>query len=432
MALFAQMGTITAPTVNGTDTVLSGLTDPKAIILWGTPQTAEGTVNASQAFCQGFATYDGSTVQQYYNTWFSLDAAGTIDAAGGHNTTACFKLFSNTTPTTDCELRLVSMDSTSITLDWFDAPGSAYLVHYLVLGGSDLTAARVGTFTLAASSPQDVTVNAGFGQPDLLLFSSRVKTALTDSATDPGLMLGVGSKSNLTTRYCHGLSMDDGSAAVVMRDAQKQKAIVAVLENTIDAEADLAATSGWPTDGFELDITDLPTAANIVVGYLALKGTFTSTIGVANAPTAAAPQVQNLTHSQAPKAALLWGRQIPAGATLNTNHADLGGFRMFAGDGTNEGGAIVTDDDAAVDARGGNVTRTTKGMAKYVADGAGGGAPAVRSTADTSISGSNFVLTWDATDATSDEFIYLLLGDAVAAAPTSLIWNPHPSSLYSR
>jgi len=422
MALIFGTGEISSPGATGVQayTPNGGFSagEPlKAIILTCTAQTADGTVNANQSFCLGLGTDRGGTPQQYYNTLFSLDAAAAADVAGGHNSTDILKLFSASAPTVDVEIALDSFSDTQFSLNWQNIHASTILVRYIAIGGSGVTDAVVGTFTLATSSPQNIALPAGFGVPDLMMFSSRVKTALLDSATDPGLSLGI---DNGTQRAAHAYSIDDGTTTMVMRDAQKAKGFIAILEGAIDSEHDFDK-AGSTGDNARITITDLPAAATTVIGYLALKGDFTSTIGRANAPTAAPTQVTNLTHSQAPKGAILWGRTIPAGAAIDTGHADLGAFRIFATDGTNEGGSLTCEDDAAVDARGGNVHRNTKALAKYRADAAAGGAPILASEADGSISGNNVVLTWNDTDATADEFCYCLFGDAAASGQTVAI-----------
>ena len=84
MALNVQVGLLTQPGATGNVTTnLAANFDPKAIIMWGTPDTADVDAGADGSFTMGMATYRGSAVQQAYHSYFSLDGAGTSVVARG-------------------------------------------------------------------------------------------------------------------------------------------------------------------------------------------------------------------------------------------------------------------------------------------------------------------------------------------------------------
>jgi hypothetical protein len=179
MGLNVAKGVLTAPAATGSQTIsLASNFDPRAIILWATYETADtagatGT-NGDGMLAIGCATYDGGTVQQWFASTFDDDATASAAEQPGFNTTACLSQVTAVGSTVDfvCTLTSMSTGATSeVILNWTDVPASQILVHYLILGGSDLTAARAGSWTAAtASATQNITVNTGWGQPDLLMF----------------------------------------------------------------------------------------------------------------------------------------------------------------------------------------------------------------------------------------------------------------------
>ena len=67
----------------------------------------------------------------------------------------------NTSAAVDYIATMSAMDATSFTLNYTDAATSAILIHYLAIGGSDVTKAKVGSFQAAISTAtQNVTIAA--------------------------------------------------------------------------------------------------------------------------------------------------------------------------------------------------------------------------------------------------------------------------------
>ena len=66
--------------------------------------------------------------------------------------------------TIDFEIDLSSMGDDQVVVNVADAPTAAFQMHYLILGGDAIDAARVGTYQVtAAVATQDVTVASGSG-----------------------------------------------------------------------------------------------------------------------------------------------------------------------------------------------------------------------------------------------------------------------------
>jgi hypothetical protein len=341
MGLNVAKGVLTAPAATGSQTIsLASNFDPRAIILWATYETADtagatGT-NGDGMLAIGCATYDGGTVQQWFASTFDDDATASAAEQPGFNTTACLSQVTAVGSTVDfvCTLTSMSTGATSeVILNWTDVPASQILVHYLILGGSDLTAARAGSWTAAtASATQNITVNTGWGQPDLLMFCTSGWDSLgypTTNSPDGSMMMGWAKSA--TERRTAVWKSDTSAASMTLGSYQTARA--AAMFNagvTLDTEIELSAKASWPVDGFQISYPDTA-SFTFRIGYLALKGTFTATIGSTTAPTAAAPQTTNLAlASGTPVGAMLWSTMIPTNAAVDTTHSDLGGFVLGA------------------------------------------------------------------------------------------------------
>lgn len=420
MALNVEKGVLTLPAsaTNPFDLTLPANFDPKAIILWTTQQTAAG-FGANADLAMGFATYHGAAVQQVYWGVFSTDALATTSTARMGGTTACLKQTSSSTAiTVALEVRLVSMTTGSgskITFNVVTTLNGAK-VHYMALGGSDLTDAYAATLSLAAS-PQSVTIVAGFGQPDLLLFGLRGGYTLADSAA-ANAQIGFSAAASDTVRQEAMLALNSAATAVALGTVQKQKAITTLVQGglSVNAEGDLSARGSWPTDGYQVTWSTAGTAGWIVP-YLALKGTFQTAIGVATVPTAGGtPVTQDIAAGFAPAGALLFHRNLAAAATVDTTSTDLGYFGVGGTDGTTAGHSNIGDDDAATDSVSKKAHTETKAIQFHKPTGTLAQNPTLTSEADSAFSGTNLRLSWTTIDTVAREFAYVIVGSAPSTA----------------
>lgn len=423
MSLVAEKGVITAPTSTGNQTYnLGSAFDgilPKAIILWTTDQTAADTTSDDSIMCIGIGTYRSSTVAQAYLSYWSQGAGAPTASVvcRGRGTGSILKTFNADAAAVNQEVDLVSFSSgtpSNFVLNYADAPSAAVKIHYLVFGGTDITDALVGEYTPpSAGTPPDValdvTVASGFGQPDFILFLTGGAFGNLDAAGNGYLGLGVASQSDLTGRGS-SIGETDGSGNMALGLWQKQRAVLNLSATSADSEADLAAVANWPTDGFRLLWDDISSAGNRN-HYLALKGTFQSAMGVNTALTAGASQDNACGFP--PKAAMVFGGNLPTDTAVDTADADLGMYGVGATDGTNEGWAGVMQDDAKATSfakRRHNETKTIQMWTPVT--------PTLESEADGSFSGNNFNLNWNNLDGVSREYTWFALGDAPAVAAT--------------
>ena len=440
MAVKAKKGVITAPVSNGgtvnTDlsAVFSASEPIRAILFFAQRSTAEEHVAGDSSFAKGFASNDGGSIQQVYQTLSTTNNVGTTENSYYRgNASFVIKLVDVTSATTattllTCAVTTFNDDDFTCT---FATTSSGTKIHYLALGGADITAARCGDFaTTAAVATQDVTINAGFGQPDLVLFSPGNATTNTDAASGNGAVGFAADTGGSDTRGSCTVSGDAANNAVTNQNQGSNIPIFSA--NSTNAVATLSGILNWPTDGFELSYSD-QASVGVLVQYLALRGTFTKAVTDGTARTTTGTTTHSLASGTA-RAALMWGGALATAAGERTADADLGGFFFGATDGTDEGcvGWVENDGD------------TTQWSTRYHSEskmyrlmaGSGqttaGGASAITAECDASFSGGNMDLNWTDADSVAREYQVVMIGEAAAAATPSLVWQPQTSSLYSR
>lgn len=415
MAFGAWQGTVTV-TATG-DITISGLTDPKFIMLWGTTLAAAGTSAAADrnSFGMGFGTDRGGTVSQCARCMQS-DSSDPGSSAGARlsSTTALF-LTCDASGAIDCEIDLVSMDATSVVINVANVDTTAsIIVHYLILGGSDLTDALVVNSTTATSSPQDISDPAAtFGQPDLVgVIGAKTSGSV---GSDPMLSIGWGIKDG--NQAVHHWASDD-AGSVALGCLQKLGAIyvssVIPLAAAHDAEAALAASSGWPTNGIRLTWSDLAPNATDHLGLVFLKGTFTKAIDVSTQPTAGSPPVtQDIALSFTPKALITHTLSEVASGSYIVSGTDLGSFAIGGSDGTTEGTSLYMDGDAEATQRVRHRLSTTKSIEMMSGSGT---TYTLLAAADAVFQTDNLRLSWTTINATAREFVYVAVGDGAGDA----------------
>lgn len=420
----ADVQVLTQPGATGQQTYsLSANFDPKAVILWATPLTADGTV-AHYSFGVGFGTYRGSVVQQRYVCIRGLDAAATADVARGANSDALLCLLTDSAGSAarNLEIDLVSMqsgDTSQVVLDWVNLHSTASIrVSMLVLGGSNITDALVDDFTLTtASSTQDETVVSGFGKPELLFMSSAGQFSFADEASSPATSFGFGKQGEAGRGWGFGQAW--GNTASLTGTRQRSDRILTLNSNASDyALGSLDTTVGnWPTDGFRL-LYDAQPGNALIVSYLALRTTAQITTGENTALTAGS--TQDNACGFAPKLGFVFGWNLPADSTLQTAAADQCGFGIGAYDGTTEAWAGFTEDDAALTMDSNSQQTIAKVIRNYSP------AAALQSEADATFSGNDFRLTWTTLDTVAREYQWLAIGDELPPTiPQIGVFDPH-------
>lgn len=429
MALNTDLQILTQPATTGQQTYsLTSNFDPKAVMLWASFETGDGT-NSNIEYSVGYGSYRGGVVQQGYSAIFMEHGVANADNARGSGRNAILKLLID--GSADLEVSLVSMQTgttSEVVLDWTNLHTTASVrVFMLVLGGSDISDAYVNDFVFnpAGSTTQDFTVLTGFGQPDLLLFASGGQqitqgTSQDNQNTDARFGFGFGKKGEAGRgfgwRNQHGTNDSTDFAG----QRSDKFLIVPTQDAGLDAFAQLdTVTANWPTDGFRVVFDALSGAGTgRQYIYLALKGTFQAATGDGTAPTTGTPPVvQDLNAGFTPKLGLIFGWHEEALTTVDTSDSRLMGFALGAYDGDQEASAGMTSDDAAATMRAHSTQSSSKVFQNYIVNSAGNAE--LESEADGSFSGNNFRLSWTTVDAIAKQYQWLVLGDAAGGGGTA-------------
>lgn len=267
MALTYAQGQFALNTGTGDQTVDTGSgVEGKALILFGTYQTASGF----SAFQSGFVSFCRSSTSRKCLSWASDDNVATTNTGAGLPDLA-ITIYSAGTPTVDIAADFVSFgtggDAGKFTINISNA-GTAAIVHYIMLGGSDLTNVFVGQFAANTGTGNRDDTGVGF-QGDLAIFLTRSSTSASNLA---GLACGIGAARSSSQRGSMWFGARDakGTGAVEKhyRDSTKCVAFPGSSGQALDAVADFV---NFISDGYTLNWTDAAASAWLY-GVMVLKG----------------------------------------------------------------------------------------------------------------------------------------------------------------
>ena len=281
MALSVDTGIVNANTGSATTTI-TVTAQGKAIILFTTGQTAEGTDSAANAMWSiGFS--DGTNHRCI--SWASDDNVGTTNCGRSYSATRSLEVLSNGTPTIVRGITGVAFtDATTTTLTWDGTPAAAYKVGYMQVGGSDITNVLVGSHTMANSTGDKTETGVGFqGDFGMFLFGGA-----TGAGTSTRANLSVGfacrvndSGTSRARQFGMSWGIDDGATmtanidAVSYTNSSNFLSYITDGAETIDVLAQFGTASeplGFASDGFRYNISNASATNAQLLYYLIIKG----------------------------------------------------------------------------------------------------------------------------------------------------------------
>jgi hypothetical protein len=267
---FSELINIDPTDIAGTTVVVTGLSfEPKVVIFWWNGRSDAGASDASGAGTHrlgvGFAV---SSSDRRCVTTLSVNGAATSITKRGHYNDACVVILDDT-GAVDGILDFQSMDSDGFTLVVDDQFSTAFRVHCLALGGTDITDVATGQFQEpGATGNQDIT-SLSF-KPDFIFPISVGETA-APNATGADSTISIGAAISSTKQ---GVVAGGANDAVTTSQAVKygtQGSGCITLFNSgvsaIDAEASL---SEFLPNGFRLNWSSR--ASTRYIHFLAIKG----------------------------------------------------------------------------------------------------------------------------------------------------------------
>jgi hypothetical protein len=235
MALQAKVGSFdTGTDVVSSSVIVTGVGfQGKVAIFWWSGRTGSSDAVGSAHALRGIGFAISSSSRRAVTTR-SEDAATSSDTAKGHYDSACVVVFSGTANAVDGLLDFASFDADGFTLTVDDQFSASFRIHYLVLGGSDLTDYALGTFITAAGTGDEAYTGVGF-EPDCLLFLS-ANTGTPNAPVGGGEMVfGAATEASQWVYYCEDVSASATMATVTYCRADECYANAASGSTTIRA-----------------------------------------------------------------------------------------------------------------------------------------------------------------------------------------------------
>lgn len=284
-ALDYKKGTFNKTTATGNQSVTGVGFQPKAIIFYHTGQAAEGFA-AHIAAGYGFAAYDGAAYGQAAISAQVGDAQTTsTDGTGYHSAIRCIVMIADAAnpAATQAEASIVSFNADGFTINWNKNAGATDIIHYVALGGTDITNAKVGTYAGPAAIGNNAVAGVGF-QPDAVLFAMGNRSVALDTFTaDNRASLNLGFMVG-------GATPSQGSIGFGVRGAQTAIGNFGSVINSTTAISNLRGSAidytatyvSMDADGFTINASTANTGRQL--SYLALKGG-NYKVGVMTQPT---------------------------------------------------------------------------------------------------------------------------------------------------
>lgn len=269
MAFSTKSGSFNIGTGAATTTVaVTGVGfQPTAIVFWwnGDTSSTDTVGGGDHRRGMGFVT---STSDRRSVTTVSEDAQASADTSVGQQIDECIYIFT-LTGSTDGLADLSSMDADGFTLVIDNQFSADYRIHYMALGGADLTNAATGIFTRATSTGNQSITGVGY-QPDcLLLMSASIWSDSDSAAVDSRISIGFAVSSSQRGTYIGG--SNNGATTMQTVSYCYSGECIAIPNTTltgIDARADFVSMDA---DGFTIDWLEAPFGLERI-HYLALKG----------------------------------------------------------------------------------------------------------------------------------------------------------------
>ena len=258
-----KKGSFSRSTATGSQSITGVGFQPKAIIFFWTQQTSAGLA----ADANGGAGFTTSSSNERAVAYFSDDALDSSNTSRRTSQTNCILIF-DSSGTFGAQAALTSLDADGFTLAWTVTSGAtADIVHYVALGGTDLTNATASSFSLTSGTGSQSVTGIGF-QPDFIMFLDAFNA--TNDTTTTLVRNGMGFASSASSRAALAIAGDDGKDTSDTYSMQRTDNAIAVLEEDGSSVNTLADLTSFDADGFTVNKSANITTHN--VHYLALKG----------------------------------------------------------------------------------------------------------------------------------------------------------------
>ncbi|MGI8548111.1 MAG: LamG domain-containing protein [Gemmatimonadaceae bacterium] len=396
MTMLTKTGQFNASTVTGNQSVTGMGFAPRALIFWTVGATNNDEFN-TVSFAQGIGFTTGPS-----NSYAQSSIAATTASTATYRRVESVAIL-QTDSTATLVLRradLVSLDSDGFTVNWTAAitSGGFGIIHYLALGGSDLTGARVVNWQMPGTAGAKAVTGVGF-QPDCVIHAHAGGVTTLNANATAQATFGLGVMTANGDQWATAYAGNSTSANA--RDQETNQTITLV--DTAGSVSAQAAFGSMDSDGFSLNFS---IAGGVYQSIsLCLKGGRYKA-GRFIKSTATAPVAQAVTGTGfAPKAVLLAGVEdiVRTGGLTGAMAFGLGATDGTSGFATSLYGAATA-------------TRTNNDDSAKVYTKDNGAKTVVAEAGMSSIDTDGFTLGWTTNDAVATSILSLAFGGSTVAA----------------
>ena len=255
-----KSGSFAANTSTGDQAVTGVGFVPDVVIFQVVNKTSDGAQNANSGYGFGCATGVG---EEWSMSIGSTNGSGTMSNTHRFSSTKCIVVHNSTTM--DGLADFVSFDADGFTINWSDAPSSAWKINYMCIKGGQWFA---GTETQKTSTGTKATTGTGFTPLGLILGGLCDTTVDSDAGH---MRLTLGATTGTSNNVCLWTGDRNAVAVSIVNSIHSAtKCIIHATEQTSvspTTQAD-AVLSSFDGNGFTLDWTTADaTARNF--GFLA-------------------------------------------------------------------------------------------------------------------------------------------------------------------
>jgi hypothetical protein len=244
---------------------------PKALLIWGN-STGSGLADQTSGsqhgrFCKGFATGTGA---RYCVAVQAEDNSAVTDNDSMVRDDCVFIHLSNA-GASNGRIDVQSIDADGFTLVVDEQFGNSIAIHYIALGGSDLSDVAVGTWTEPGSTGVQTIVSGLSFRPTFGLLALTQGTTINTRADSCGISIGAMDGTNeWVTLFGETNNLTDGDPWSYSRDGE----CIAMLDPAAAVDANStnfrASFSSFASDGLAINVAER--AASRLGIYLLMRG----------------------------------------------------------------------------------------------------------------------------------------------------------------
>lgn len=400
MALSSYVGSFSTPLVTGNQAITGLGFTPKLVFFFATPQTALG-MSSGSGMCLGGAS---GTSEQFAMGKMCPHAQTPARQWGGYNNTRCIHIAGASSNLVVGALVSLDTDGFTVNFTTVDA-ANTYLIHFLALGGSSLSAVSTANQTIGPGVSLQNTTGHSF-QPNCVLFmnpGAYTGPANADAFTNGGF--GIFAASDAGTQVGGGCRFTDNvNPTQNYTRARTDQVMIATASNSNDSFF-TGYFCNWTSVGFNLRWTVVPSGLRYF-SRVSLQADAARS-GFFQQPTSTGNQsITGL--GFAPEALLIWGLGKAANTSLQ-NHSSL---QVGITDGVNQRGIFNAERHGV--ATSSNYQSTYNSLIQQRSDQDG----SLQAEASlVSLDADGFTLSWSTVDATPRQFYYLALGESTPSLP---------------